>query len=148
MTIYPNLFIPFPWDFITLYFPLEPLVYFGHCGKAQRSSYCILGALTLTRPIVATSVICQGLTPSLGIKLFDKDWERRLPGFLLVIRLLAEPLWIHAEFSCHLDVSVRKMISFPGIDPNLIAVWNLLLFCHANVFSSRNPPRISRRPWR
>ena len=65
MTIYPNLFIPLPWDFITLYFPLKPLVYFGHCGKAQRSSYCILGALTLTRPICATSVTCQGLTPSL-----------------------------------------------------------------------------------
>ena len=34
-------------------------------GKAQRSSSCILGALTLTRPIRATSVTCQGLTPSL-----------------------------------------------------------------------------------
>ena len=49
MAIYPNLFIPFPWDFITLYFPLKPLVYFGHCGKAQHFSYFILGALTLTR---------------------------------------------------------------------------------------------------
>jgi len=46
MTIYPNLSIPFTWDFITLYFPLKPLVYFGHCRKAQRSSYCILGGLT------------------------------------------------------------------------------------------------------
>jgi hypothetical protein len=27
MTIYPNLFIAFPWDFITLYFPLKLLVY-------------------------------------------------------------------------------------------------------------------------
>ena len=67
MTIYPNLFIPFPWDFITLYFPLKPLVYFGHCGKAQRSSSCILGALTLTRPLRATIVSCQGLTPSLRV---------------------------------------------------------------------------------
>jgi len=66
MTIYPNLFIPFPWDFITLYFPLKPLVYFGHCGKAQRSSFCILGALSLTRPIGATSVTCEGLIPSLA----------------------------------------------------------------------------------
>ena len=63
MTIYPNLFIALPWDFITLYFPLKPLVYFGHCGKAQRFSSCILGALTLIRPIRATSVTCQGLTP-------------------------------------------------------------------------------------
>jgi len=31
-----------------------------HCGKAQRFSSCILGALTLTRPIRATSVTCQG----------------------------------------------------------------------------------------
>ena len=62
MTIYPNLLINFPWDFITLYFPLKPLVYFGHCGKAQRSSSCILGGLTLTRPIRAISVTCQGLT--------------------------------------------------------------------------------------
>ncbi len=73
MTIYPNLFIPFPWDFITLYFPLKPLVYFGHCGKAQRSSSCILGALTLTRPIRATSVTCQGLTPSLGSYAYQKQ---------------------------------------------------------------------------
>ncbi len=47
-------------SFITLYFPLKPLVWFGHCGKAQRSSSCILGGLTLTRAIRATSVTCQG----------------------------------------------------------------------------------------
>ena len=47
MTIYPNLFIPLPWDFIILYFPLKHLVYFGHCGKALRSSYCILAGPTL-----------------------------------------------------------------------------------------------------
>jgi len=60
MTIYPNLLIPFPWDFITLCFPLKPLVYFGHCGKAQGSSSCILGGLILPRPIRSTSVTCQG----------------------------------------------------------------------------------------
>jgi hypothetical protein len=53
---------PFPWHFIILCFPLKPVVFFGHCGKVQRSSSCILGALTLTRPIRATSVTCPGLT--------------------------------------------------------------------------------------
>jgi len=34
MTIYPNLFTPFPWDFITLYFALKPLVYPDVAKKA------------------------------------------------------------------------------------------------------------------
>ncbi len=74
MTIYPNLFIPFPWDFILLYFPLKPLVYFGHDWKAQRSSSCILGALTLTRPIRATSVTCQQAVAQILICAFIWGW--------------------------------------------------------------------------
>ncbi len=62
MIIYPNLLIHFNWDFITLYFPLKPLGCFCHCGKAQRSSSCILGGLTLTRLIRATSATFQDAT--------------------------------------------------------------------------------------
>ncbi len=88
MTFHPNPFIPFPWEFITLYFPLKPLVYFGHCGKAQRSLYFFLGALTLTRPIRASSVPCQG-TPSLLSRMARRTimksellypFERKLEG--------------------------------------------------------------------
>ncbi len=38
------------------FFTLEPLVFFGHYGKAQRSSYCILGGLTL--PLSSTCNKC------------------------------------------------------------------------------------------
>ena len=41
--------------------------------KAQRSSSCILGAPTLTRPIRATGVTCQRLTPSLASYAYQKQ---------------------------------------------------------------------------
>jgi hypothetical protein len=45
---------------------------------------------------------------------------------LLFICDFPELLRIHAEFSCHLDVGIRKVVSFSGINPYLIRIGYLL----------------------
>ena len=48
---------------------------------------------------------------------FNEIWQRRFPGLLLMICDLSKFLWIHTQFSCHLDVGMRKMILFSDIYP-------------------------------
>ena len=48
-----------------------------------------------------------GPPEALFIQLLEENRQRRLPGFLLVVRDLAQLLRIQAQFARHLDMSVR-----------------------------------------
>src|SRR5271157_319454 len=53
-----------------------------------------------------------------------RQW--RLPWFLLMVGELAKFFRIHAQFSCHLNLSMRKMEPFAYINPYLIFFGYLL----------------------
>ena len=85
----------------------------------------LLNAFDFTRTI---------LSEALKVKVLNEDGQGRFPGLLLVICDLAELLWIHAEFSGHLDMSMGKMVPFANIDPDLILIRDFRLFCHVLIF--------------
>jgi hypothetical protein len=85
----------------------------------------LLNAFDFTRAI---------LSEALKVKVLNEDRQRRFPGPLLVICDLAELLWIHAEFSGHLDVGTGKMVPFANINPDLILLRDFRLFCHVLIF--------------
>ena len=64
------------------------------------------------------------------IELFNKIRQRQFPGFLFSIGEAAKFLGSHTQFPGHLDMSVGKMVFLPGIDPSLIFLRNLFLFCY------------------
>ena len=68
-------------------------------GPFSCTLFCVLH---LDRPNIFRALSAEPLL----IQLLDELWQRRLPGFLVVIREAPKILWIHAEFPCHLDLGM------------------------------------------
>ena len=64
---------------------------------------------------------------------FDKLRQGYLPRFLFFIRDFSEFARIEPQFSCHLDLCIRKMVSPTHFDPNPIFLRNKVFLCHNNL---------------
>jgi len=78
------------------------------------------------------------------IEFFNKIGQWQFPGLLFVVGNTAELFRVHAQFPGHLDMSVRKMVSLAGIDPSLLFLRYLFLFCHELVSSEAALPAQTR----
>jgi len=66
------------------------------------------------------------------VEVFYELPERHFPGLLTVVVLLAELFRVHSQLASHLDMSVRKVVTLPRVDPSLHFLIRLLLLCHSN----------------
>src|SRR3990170_3758134 len=53
------------------------------------------------------------------VEMLDVLPQRHLPRFLPVVVELAELLRVHPELASHLDLSMRKVVALPRLDPRL-----------------------------
>src|SRR5688500_6577780 len=60
---------------------------------------------------------------ALPIEMINKHRQRRLPSLLTVIVKAAEFLWVHAELTSHLNMSMAQPVLLPCVKP-----WLQLLF--------------------
>jgi hypothetical protein len=64
------------------------------------------------------------LSETLEVEVLDILLERHLPWFLVIVVQLAELSWIHSQFACHLDLSVRQTVSLARLNPCLhFLIW-------------------------
>ena len=65
------------------------------------------------------------------IELFNKSGHWQFLGLLFGVGKAAKLLRVHTQLPGHLNVGMRKMVSLTGINPSLVFLRYLFLFCHS-----------------
>ena len=94
--------------------------------RSCRASECFFLLIAADLLLDGQDDIRSILAKPRGAEVLDELRERRLPGLLIVIVLLAELLRVHSQLAGHLDVGVRQMMAPARIYPGLQLLVGLL----------------------
>jgi hypothetical protein len=64
------------------------------------------------------------------VTLLDELPQGQLPAFLTVIIKTAEFLGVHTQLARHLNLRMRKLMPFSGVDPDSVLLGEAFLFGH------------------